>query len=160
MSEGFALGVLVAAVLAAGLIAGLFYSYSVSVMPGLARADARTYVEGMRGINVAILNGWFALSFGGAPVLALAAGLLHLPASLRPALPWIAAGFVLLLVMIIVTMTISVPLNNALDAGGTDFAAVRERFENAWVRWNNVRTFVSIAGFGCLVWALVVHARA
>ncbi|TNC26920.1 anthrone oxygenase family protein [Amycolatopsis alkalitolerans] len=56
-------------------------------------------------------------------------------------------------------MSLNVPLNNALDAGGADFAAVRARFETAWVRWNNVRTVLSLAGFGCLVWSLVVHVR-
>lgn len=155
--------VLIAAVITAGLIAGLFYAYSCSVMPGLARADARTYVTTMREINVAILNGWFALSFGGAPLLAAAAAALHFRAELRPALPWIIAGFVLLMVMLIVTMALNVPLNNQLEAGfdgeNTDFEAVRAKFEGVWERWNLVRTLAAIAGFGCLVGGLIVHAR-
>lgn len=159
MTEVFAGVTLVAAVLAAGLIAGLFYSYACSVMPGLARTDDRAYVESMRGINVAILNGWFALSFGGAPVLAAATGLLHLREDLRAGLPWIIAGFVLLVATVVVTMLFNVPLNNALVAGGSDFAAVREHFETAWVRWNVLRAVLSTAGFGCLAWALVVYGR-
>lgn len=150
---------LIVAIVAAGLLAGLFYSYSCSVMPGLARADDRTFVEAMRGVNIAILNGWFALSFGGAPVLAAAAGLLHLRGDLRPALPWIIAGFVLILATLIITMAFNVPLNNALETGGGDLAALRQRFETTWVHWNLVRTLTSTGGFACLVWALVVHNR-
>ncbi len=156
--------ILIAAVIAAGLIAGLFYAYTCSVMPGLARADARTYVTTMREINVAILNGWFALSFGGAPLLAAVAAGLHFQADLRSALPWIIAGFVLLMVMIVVTMALNVPLNNALEAAfdgdNTDFEAVRAKFEGVWERWNLVRTLAAVAGFGCLVGGLIVHVRA
>jgi hypothetical protein len=36
-------------------------------MPGLRRTDDRTFVDAMQSINVAIINGWFALSFAGAP---------------------------------------------------------------------------------------------
>jgi uncharacterized membrane protein len=46
-----------------------------SVMPGLRRTDDRTFVSAMQRINVAILNGWFMLSFFGAlVVMAVAAG--------------------------------------------------------------------------------------
>ena len=60
--------------------------------------------------------------------------------------------------------TVNVPLNNQLNAAGApdriaDLAAVRERFEATWVRWNVVRTVASTAAFGCLTWALVLHGR-
>src|ERR671916_3351001 len=41
---------LVAATVAMGLLAGLFYSYACSVMPGLSRTDDRTFVSGMQQI--------------------------------------------------------------------------------------------------------------
>ena len=65
--------VLGAAALTMGLLAGLFYAYSVSVMPGLGQADDRTLVDGMQQINDAIENPVFFVSFLGAPVLILAA---------------------------------------------------------------------------------------
>lgn len=145
--------VLIAATVAAGLIAGLFYAYSVSVMPGLARTDDRTFVETMRGINVAIINGWFMLSFLGAPLLAGVAALLHLRAGAT--LWWTVAGFALLAAMIVVTRVVHIPMNDALDAGGDAYARLRARFEGSWVRWNVVRTVLTTAGFGCLVAALL-----
>jgi uncharacterized membrane protein len=144
--------VLVAALVAAGLIAGLFYAYACSVMPGIGRGDDRTFVEAMRGINVAIINPVFMLTFLGAPLLAGVAVFLNLGSR---SLPWVIAGFVFLLAMIVITGLVNIPLNNALDSGGDDYAAVRAEFETIWVRWNVLRAVVSTAGFGCLVAAVL-----
>lgn len=154
---------LIAATVTMGLIAGLFYAYTYSVMPGLGRAGDRTFVEAMQRINVAILNGWFFLIFIGALVFTIAAGVLYLPNTQRGALPWIVAAVVLYVVVLAVTGRINVPLNDQLNAAVTvnaaDFAAARERFEATWVRWNLVRTVACTAAFGCLTWALVLHGR-
>ena len=144
--------VLVAALVAAGLIAGLFYAYACSVMPGLARGDDKTFVEAMRGINIAIVNPVFMLTFLGAPLLAGVAVFLNLGSR---SLPWVIAGFVCLLAMVVITGVVNIPLNNALESGGDDYAAVRAAFETVWVRWNVLRALVSTAGFGCLVAAVL-----
>lgn len=144
--------VLVAALVAAGLIAGLFYAYACSVMPGIGRADDRTFVEAMRGINVAIINPVFMVTFLGAPLLAGVA----MVVSPGP-WPWVIAGFGCLAAMIVITAVVSIPLNNALDRGGDDYAAVRAAFETVWVRWNVLRAVVSTAGFGCLVAAVLTR---
>lgn len=144
---------LAAALVAAGLLAGLFYAYTVSVMPGLARADDRTFVEGMRGINTAIVNGWFMLSFLGAPLLAAIALFLNLRNG--PVLWWTIAGFGCLLAVLIITGALNIPLNNALDAGRAAYDQLRAQFEAPWVRWNVVRTVFAIAGFGCLLGAVL-----
>ena len=47
--------------MAMALIAGLFYSFSVAVMTGLARADDRTFIDTMQRINRAIQNPMFFL---------------------------------------------------------------------------------------------------
>jgi len=164
MLDVFRTGSLVAAALTTGLAAGLFSAYAYSVMPGLGRTDDRTFVMGMQRINVAILNAWFALCFVGALVFTVLAMALHLPGSGHSVLPWIVAALVLYVAVLAVTFAANVPLNNALDAAGdpdrmTDLAGVRQRFEAAWVRWNIVRTAASVAAFGCLLWALVLHGR-
>ncbi|NYI06359.1 anthrone oxygenase family protein [Allostreptomyces psammosilenae] len=157
---------LMAATLTMGLVAGLFHAFAMSVMPGLGRADDRTFVVAMGRINVAILNGWFAVTFGGALLLTALAVLAHLGGGARPALPWIVAALLLYAVMLAVTFGVNVPLNNALAAvgepgslGAAELAEVRERFEARWVRWNVVRAVAATAGFGCLAWALVLHGR-
>ena len=145
---------LIAAVITNGLMAGLFAAYSYAVMPGLGRSDDRTFVAAMQQTNAAILNGWFGLCFGGAVVFAAAAVLLHLG---RPGLPWIVAGLVLYVAVLVVTFRVNIPLNDALaTAGDRDATAARVAFEGTWVRWNVVRAVLSTGAFGCLTWALVV----
>ncbi|MFJ8042406.1 DUF1772 domain-containing protein [Kitasatospora sp. NPDC096147] len=160
----FRSAVLLAATLTMGLSAGLFFGYACSVMPGLAKADDRTFVETMQRINVAILNGWFLTVFMGALVLALLAVGLHLGAGQRGPLPWLVAAAVLYVVLVVVTAAVNVPLNDQLAAAGSldripDLGAVREQFETTWVRWNTVRAVAGTAGFGCLVTALVLSGR-
>ncbi|WHM40771.1 hypothetical protein [Streptomyces sp. BPTC-684] len=55
-----------AAALAMGLMAGLFFAFDVSVMPGLAKADDRTYATAMQNFNSVIdSSGLFGLVFVG-----------------------------------------------------------------------------------------------
>ena len=138
--NGWGTAALVAAVITNGLMAGLFAAYSYAVMPGLGRSDDRTFVEAMQQTNAAILNGWFGLCFGGAVLFAAAAVLLHLG---RPGLPWIVAGLVLYVAVLVVTFRVNVPLNDALDAGRVRWEDYRVR----WIRWNHVRV---VAGAGAL----------
>lgn len=150
---------LMAGTVTTGLAAGLFATFSYAVMPGLARTDDATFVRSMQGINVAILNGWFAISFGGALVFTAIAAGLHLSRDNRSALPWILAGLALYVAVLATTFVINVPLNERLDAATTNFTAAREAFERSWVRWNHVRSVLNTAAFGCLCWALVLHGR-
>ena len=161
---GWASAALVAATLTAGLMAGLFAAFSYAVMPGLGKASDLAFVDGMQRINVAILNGWFGLCFGGALLFPVLAAVLHAAAARRSVLPWIVAGAALYLLVLVVTFALNVPLNDRLNAAGDparipDLHAVREQFEAAWVRWNVVRTLACTAAFGCLAWALVLHGR-
>jgi len=152
---------LVAATLMTGLMAGLFYAYSCSVMPGLGRTDDRSFVGAMRAINVAILNGWFALIFGGALLLTATTAALHLADAGRGALPWILAALVLYLVTLGITMRVNVPLNDQLQAAPSETAdglrLARASFEDVWNRWNLVRTVTNTAAFTALTVALYVR---
>jgi uncharacterized membrane protein len=147
---------LLAGTVTSGLMAGLFTTFSYAIMPGLARTSDAVFVESMQRINVAILNGWFGISFGGALVFTAIASLLHRG---DPGLGWILAGLALYAAVLVVTFAVNVPLNNRLDAATGDPAATRAAFEAAWVRWNVLRSVLSTAAFGCLCWALVLHGR-
>jgi uncharacterized membrane protein len=156
---------LLAATVATGLTAGLFYSFACAVMPGLRHAADRTVVDAMQKINVAIINGWFMLCFLGALVLGAVAVVLHVGRDVRPVLPWIIAGLVLYIGVLVITGAANIPLNDQLERAGdpdaiVDLGAVRRRFEDAWVTWNLVRAIVNTAAFGCLLWALTALGRA
>ena len=139
--------ILVLATLSTGLAAGLFYTFQISVMRGLAASDDRTYVRAMQQINIKILNGWFALSFVLALPLTIVAAIVVADNRL-----WIVAAAVLYFAVVVVTGSRNIPLNNALNAAGdADPTATRRAFETPWMRWNLVRTWLSVAAFACLV---------
>ncbi|WP_151770621.1 anthrone oxygenase family protein [Streptomyces abyssomicinicus] len=158
--------VLIAATVTTGLVAGLFYGFSIAVMPGLARADDRTLVTVMRRINAAILNGWFLLGYVGTIVLdALALVLFAVQPASRAALAAIAVSTALYLAAVILTARVNIPLNNALEAAGqaqesTEPALAREAFERPWVRANHARTLLCAAALAAHCCALVAHGVA
>ena len=127
-----------------GLVAGLFAAFAYAVMPGLRRVDDETFVRTMRGINVAILNPVFALLFGGALVLAIAAAVLGRNGESRW---WLAAGAVLYLATIAITLAANVPLNEALENGKDSASSLRASFETPWTAWNVARTVTSLGSF-------------
>ena len=157
---------LVLATMTTGLTAGTFLIYGNAIMPGLRDTHDRTFVGAFQSIDRAIINPWFlGGGFLGALLLAIAAAVTHLSETWRSALPWIIAGAVLHLVVVILTIAVNVPLNDALKAAGDpatiDVAAAREAFDEArWVAWNWVRVVLDVAAFGALGIALVAHGKA
>jgi uncharacterized membrane protein len=69
----------------------------------------------------------------------------------------IAGGLVFLGGVILVTMIVNVPMNNALDAlqpGSEEAARLwSTSYLVDWVRWNHVRTLSSIGALACFVMA-------
>ena len=143
-----------------GVMAGVFFTFSNSIMPALARSDDRTFVEAMQKINVVIVNGRFLLFFIGALIVAGIAAALHLTAGTRRALPWLLVAFALYLAVIIITGAVNIPLNNQLNAAGlTNASAAREAFETVWIRWNLVRTILSLGAFIAALGGLITHLK-
>jgi len=156
--------VLGAAVIAMGLVAGLYFFSAIAVMPALTAADDRTLVDAMQQMIVKIENPAFFLVFLGAPVLAAVALVQARRSGSAKTAGWIVAGLALYTVMVVVTFAVHIPLNYDLrDAGDPDrienLAAVRDDFVTPWVAWDIVRTLASTAAFGCLAWALVLRGR-
>ena len=142
-------GVLVTGTVLMGLSAGLFATFSYVIMPGLRRASDASFVDTMRGINIAILNPVFALTFGGAFFVGLLALVLSWGDASRP---WVIAGLVLyVLGAYVITFSVNVPMNDALEAGKGSASSLRETFEDKWTAWNHARSVLTTAGFVCLV---------
>lgn len=143
-----------------GLIAGVFYGWAVSVMPGLARTDDRTFVAAFQAMDRAIVRPPFVSVFTGSLALTAAAALLHLGPEHRAVLLWSSAAFALYLLSFVFTVRFNIPLNDALKAAGDadeiDAAAARARFDEAkWNRWHRIRTALCTAALVCMVLALL-----
>ncbi|MFB7977656.1 anthrone oxygenase family protein [Streptomyces vinaceus] len=156
---------LMVATVLVGLMAGLFFAFDVSVMPGLARGDERTYVTAMQNINAVIDgNALFGTVFVVALLAAAASAAVELRGGRRGVAVWVGAAVVLYLVVLVITFTVNIPLNNELAAAGdaatmADFSIV-DRFKGTWVAVNVVRTVCSTAALVALVRALVLYGRA
>jgi uncharacterized membrane protein len=142
-----------------GAVYGVFFTYSNSVVPGLDNADPDKAVEGMRKMNIAIINPRFMATFIGPLVTSVGTGflLLGLDEGTAAVLYFVAAG-VYLLGCHVVTGRINVPLNNALEnSTSTDWAQRWHDFSPRWRRWNTVRTLSSgaalvLCGVGLYLW--------
>jgi uncharacterized membrane protein len=152
--------VLVAALVAIALVTGLIYTFAVAVMPNLADADDRTFVETMQRFND---NPVFVLTFGVALVLMVLAPVLQRRHGPSVATRWTVAALVLYGIVLAVTLGINVPLNDDIDQAGDRAAALadaRDDFEGPWVAANIVRTVFATAAVAALGRALFLHGRA
>lgn len=148
--------VLVVSLVANGLLAGLFFTFTCGVSPALGRLDDRSYVEAFRSINTVILNGWFLSVFFLAPATAITAAVLG-TTSHHPFFWWVVAGAICSVLTVIITAAANVPLNHALDAALTTTSAqydgARSAFEATWNRWNLARAFTSLGALALLAGA-------
>lgn len=153
---------LIGATLLTGLMAGLYFAFSVAVMPGLRRCRDTVFLSAMRSVNERILNGWFLLAFGGAAPFALAATVLQLGRWGHGGTAALAAsGCALYASTLGITFGVNVPLNRDLaDRGDEDPAALREHFEAHWTHQNHLRTLLATLALFCLAWALIIHGTA
>jgi uncharacterized membrane protein len=159
LSSGAFAVLLVASTVVVGLMAGFFYAYACSVMVGLDRVDDRTFIVTMQWINATVRNAAFAPAFFGSLVLTMAAAVVALVLA-RPTRGWIVAAAVLYAAAFLVTLTLNVPLNFQLAEAGpadqiSDLAAVRAAFEGPWIRWNLLRTGLTLGSLTALSIALL-----
>ena len=130
-------------------IFGFFYAWVCSTMWGLDAADPRVAIAAMQAMNASVRNVVFAPAFFGTPVVlavaALASGLCD---QRRAAWCFGAAALVYLLGGLLLTMTVNVPMNEALATvvipDSIEAAAVLWRdYSQPWQAWNLTRTVVS-----------------
>jgi uncharacterized membrane protein len=123
---------------ATGLMAGLFFAFSVAVMPGLADLPAEQARAAMRRINVRIQNPVFLLVFLGTAVLC---GIEVFQGRIVGGLAYVVGSFLL-------TMFVNVPMNNRLER--TDDAYWPE-YLRTWTIWNHVRALACLAAMVTLL---------
>ncbi|WP_326700275.1 DUF1772 domain-containing protein [Streptomyces sp. NBC_01754] len=157
---------LVVSVLCTGLMAGLFFAYDISVMPGLAELDDRTYATAMQRFN-AMLDGsaLFGLLFVATLGLTVAGAIVAFRGKRRAvAVPLVVAAACYLVVLVI-TVAVNLPLNADLEALGDaataqELHAVIKDFKSVWVPMNVVRTVLCVLSLGALCFSLIRYGRA
>ena len=150
--SSMALILALASLVLVGAMTGLYFAFSVAVMPGFDRLEPRGAIAAMQSINRRIQNPVFFVAFFGTPFLALASGvLLVLSDRPWPAGLMFASGGVYLIGSLLPTLIVNVPLNLMLDRQAVpadDSAASRfwHGFSKPWTRWNSIRgAFTALA---------------
>ena len=146
-----------------GLMSGLLYGWSVSVIPGTKRVPAGNYVDTMQHINRAIINPAFVVPFMGIPLVLGGAAVMQFRAGDHRR-GWLLTGAAVTYVVGVLGVTVgrNVPLNDALDAfdlrGSTSEAVERRRttYERPWNRWHHLRTLASVGSFALAAAAALV----
>ena len=149
---------LILASIGSGLIGGLFFIFSNTIMSAFDRLPDGGGVPAMQRINEVILNPLFFLAFFGTGVLCLALLVFYLMHLARPAAGWICVAALLYVIGSIgVTMVCNVPLNNQLATiSPTDkhVTAHWQAYRGPWTRWNHVRTVACLLSAAILAFAI------
>jgi len=149
-------------VIASGLVAGVFLTFSDFVMKSLAAAEPAAGIEAMQIINRKVFRTVFMVLLLGMSALSLVlAGYAYVSAS-GPGANWAIAGGGLYFVgVFIVTLVGNVPMNTRLE--GMDYKSVEvasywRTYVPVWSRWNSVRTVASAAAAVCFLIACIQSA--
>ena len=140
-------------VILTGLSAGLFYAWSVSVIPGTQKISDTTYLETMQAINRAILNPAFFLVFFGSFVFLSIASIYQYNTSMTAFWLMLLASITYLIGTIGVTGLGNVPLNDQLEVlklpelSSTKLADFRHYYEANWNRLHWIRTICAVVSF-------------
>lgn len=146
--------VALAALVGAGLVAGLCFAFAAFLMRAFDGLGAPQAIRVMQAINAAILRSsamavWFGTAVAGVGVAVLA-GL----GDDRPLAVAVAAAALYGFGALLITGRGNVPLNEELDRVDPDAPGAEEawrRYRVRWGRWNALRTVVcalASAGFG------------
>jgi uncharacterized membrane protein len=144
--------------LGSGLMAGLFFVFSVTIMDALGRLPPAQGIAAMQSINVVILSPIFFAVFFGTAAACLILAIWSVVAWQDAGSAWLLAGSLLYVVgAILVTMVVNVPMNDALaaiDPANEEGARLWARYLTDWTRWNHVRTVACVGAMAALVLAL------
>ena len=144
--------------LGCGLVAGILFAFSTSVMKALARLPSAQGIAAMQSINITVINPLFMGAFFGtaaACVLVVVFSLLRWNEA--EAVYLLSGGLAYLIGAILVTMVFNVPRNDALaavDPASANGARVWASYVTSWTAWNHLRTAAALAAAASLTFAL------
>lgn len=158
--------ILIITTLSSGLMAGLFYSWTVSVTPGLAKIGNANYLQAFQAMNRAILNPAFFTFFMGLVILLpLASYMYYIPPLSTQFWLILSATILYMLGVMAITIFGNVPINNTLEALQIEsmsleqMSSFRLGFESKWNNLNMIRTICSSFSFVLLIMACIQNGN-
>ena len=146
-------------ILGSGLMAGVFFAFSIAVMKALGRLPPAEGMSAMQSIDIVIVNPIFLFVF-------LGTGIACVVLSIASVFKWQTngSGYLLLGALayiigsILITSFINVPMNNALAAASPTDPSSADLWSNYlsnWTMWNHIRTIGSLAAAALLMVAML-----
>jgi uncharacterized membrane protein len=158
MADTVLFAVRFASAIGCGLMAGLFFAFSFSVMRALSRLPAAQGMAAMQSINAAILNSVFLTLFLGTAATCAIVVLASLWKWQEPgALLFVLGAMLYLVGAFLTTIVFNVPMNDQLAATAVTDPAAPARWASyltGWTAWNHVRTATALAAVVVLTLAL------
>ena len=148
-----------AAAIGSGLMAGLFFIFSVCIMQALSRLPPEQGIAAMNAINVVIQNPIFLSAFMGTALLGLALIVVAFISGGEGRWLLAAGGLVYVVGVLLVTIVFNVPMNDALakvSGSGAEATALWTAYLKDWTWWNHVRTIASLLASIAFVRALML----
>lgn len=146
------------ATLSTGLMAGIFFTWTNAVTPGIGKLADISYLNALQSMNRIILNPAFYLVFWGAVLLIpLAAALNYITEPNTVFWLLVSASVIYWLGSFFVTFLGNIPLNNLLDKTNLeeisleDAKNLRKSIETKWNNFNLIRTITSTISFLLLI---------
>ena len=156
MEINFKIIVFIVSILFTGLTAGLCFTWSNAVTPGIGRLDNLSFLKAFQAMNRSIINGQFMIVFMGPTILLFVNAFLFRNSNIIFWLFLIAAIFFFIGIGLI-TVFGNVPLNEILDKSNLEslskleLQTLRNKFEQPWNRLHAIRTVSSITSFLLLI---------
>lgn len=155
--------ILLLAVLFAGLVAGIFFTWANAVTPGIGRLHDINYLSAFQQMNRTILNPSFYIVFTGPLWCSLIA--IYMYKAYPPLLLQLltAAAIIYFLGVVLVTISGNIPLNEVLDKANLaeisaeDARNLRSKFEVPWNTFHLVRTIASTVSFLLLLLTCILR---
>ena len=158
MYENIVTGLLWAAAVGSGLMAGIYFAFSAFIMRALDRLDTTQSIAAMNAINEVITRSWFMPLFFGTTIVSVILMIVALVNWGDPdSGPLLIAGALYFIGMFVCTVVFNVPLNNllaGLNEDSTHAEDVWSRYLITWTRWNHIRTVSSLVTSGLCIWML------
>ena len=154
--------ILLFATLFTGLSAGLCFTWTNAVTPGIGKLSDLNYLLAFQQMNRSIINPLFLLVFMGPTLLNGLAAYFHKASSAPIMWLLVAAALLYIIGVIIVTFIGNIPLNEILEntdlsnSNGTAIQSLRERFETKWNNFHLIRTISSTGSLLLLVMACIL----
>ena len=157
--------ILFGSVVLTGLSAGLFYSWSVSVIPGTQKIADPAYLATMQSINRAILNPAFFLIFFGSMIFLSISSIYEFHTAKVTFWLLLSASIFYLVGTVGVTALGNVPLNDQLEVlelakmNTNKIAEFRIFYESNWNRLHLIRTVFAVISFLLTVLAVFHYSK-